>query len=98
MHLTYFVKSEISDSAAKFIISVPKDILSPKEIDTSTPNFSDTEKVIFEIIKERVLIAWICDPTIRMDDSVAGGNGKETVTKPKLIAMGIKDDFVWQKS
>ena len=27
LHLTYFVKSAISDSAAKFIISVPKDIL-----------------------------------------------------------------------
>jgi hypothetical protein len=26
LHLTYFVKSEISDCAAKFIISVPKDI------------------------------------------------------------------------
>ena len=25
LHLTYFVKSEVSDSAAKFIISVPKD-------------------------------------------------------------------------
>ena len=43
LHLTYFVKSEISDSAAKFIISVPKDILSPKEIEISEPKFTDRD-------------------------------------------------------
>lgn len=43
LHLTYFVKSEISGSAAKFIISVPKDILTPKEIDTSQPKFEDED-------------------------------------------------------
>ena len=41
VHLTYFVKSEISDSAAKFIISLPKDILSPKDIDKKGPRFND---------------------------------------------------------
>ena len=43
LHLTYFVKSEISDSAAKFIISVPKDILSPKELEVSEPKFTDRD-------------------------------------------------------
>ena len=43
MHLTYFVKSEISEEAAKFIISVPKDILSPKSIDVDKPRFSDLD-------------------------------------------------------
>ncbi len=43
LHLTYFVKSEISDSAAKFIISVPKEILSPKEIERKEPRFSDKD-------------------------------------------------------
>ena len=43
LHLTYFVKSEISDTAAKFIISVPKDILSPQEIDTSKARFTDMD-------------------------------------------------------
>ena len=43
LHLTYFVKSEISDSAAKFIISVPKDILTPKSIEQSTPKFTDMD-------------------------------------------------------
>ena len=43
LHLTYFVKSEISGSAAKFIISVPKDILTPKEIDTSVQKFTDND-------------------------------------------------------
>ena len=43
LHLTYFVKSEISDSAAKFIISVPKDILSPKEIEKTEPKFTDKD-------------------------------------------------------
>ena len=43
LHLTYFVKSPISDSAAKFIISVPKDILSPKEIENTSPRFSDED-------------------------------------------------------
>lgn len=43
LHLTYFVKSEISDSAAKFIISVPKDILSPESIETAEQRFTDTD-------------------------------------------------------
>ena len=43
LHLTYFVKSEISDSAAKFIISVPKDILSPKELEPKAPRFEDRD-------------------------------------------------------
>lgn len=43
LHLTYFVKSEISDSAAKFIISVPKDILSPQEIEQKPPRFTDMD-------------------------------------------------------
>lgn len=43
LHLTYFVKSEVSDSAAKFIISVPKDILSPKEIEAKEPRFEDKD-------------------------------------------------------
>lgn len=43
LHLTYFVKSGISDSAAKFIISVPKDILSPKEIELTNPRFTDND-------------------------------------------------------
>ena len=43
LHLTYFVKSEISDSAAKFIISVPKDILSPQELEQKEPRFSDSD-------------------------------------------------------
>ena len=43
LHLTYFVKSEISDSAAKFIISLPKDILSPQSIENVTPRFDDKD-------------------------------------------------------
>ncbi len=43
LHLTYFVKSEISGHAAKFIISVPKDILSPVEIDTSIQKYTDND-------------------------------------------------------
>ena len=43
LHLTYFVKSEISDSAAKFIISVPKDILTPPEIEVREPRFTDMD-------------------------------------------------------
>jgi len=42
LHLTYFVKSAISETAAKFIISVPKDILMPKEIEANQPRFTDT--------------------------------------------------------
>ena len=41
VHLTYFVKSEISDSAAKFIISVPKEILSPQDIQFTGAKFND---------------------------------------------------------
>jgi len=43
LHLTYFVKSEISESAAKFIISVPKDILTPKETEQKPPRFTDMD-------------------------------------------------------
>lgn len=43
LHLTYFVKSEISDNAAKFIISVPKDILTPKEEEPKEPRFTDMD-------------------------------------------------------
>ena len=43
LHLTYFVKSEISDCAAKFIISVPKGILSPVEFEAKGNNFSDKD-------------------------------------------------------
>ena len=43
LHLTYFVKSESSDNAAKFIISVPKDVLSPKEIELKDDKFTDND-------------------------------------------------------
>ena len=43
LHLTYYVKSEVSDSAAKFIISVPKDILSPQSIENTEPRFDDKD-------------------------------------------------------
>lgn len=43
LHLTYYVRSEISDSAAKFIISVPKDILTPKSIEEKQSRFTDTD-------------------------------------------------------
>ena len=43
LHLTYYVKNESSDSAAKFIISVPKDVLSAESIDTSQQHFTDMD-------------------------------------------------------
>lgn len=43
LHLTYFVKSAISDSAAKFIISVPMEILSPETLETKAPRFTDLD-------------------------------------------------------
>lgn len=43
LHLTYFVKSAVSDSAAKFIISVPKDILSPAALEEKPPRFEDKD-------------------------------------------------------
>lgn len=43
LHLTYYVKSESSDAAAKFIISIPKDVLTPDSIDTNTKHFSDMD-------------------------------------------------------
>ena len=43
LHLTYFVKSESSDNAAKFVISVPKDILSPQSISIDAPKFTDDD-------------------------------------------------------
>jgi len=43
LHLTYFVKSAVSDSAAKFIISVPKGILTPPAEEVKPPRFSDMD-------------------------------------------------------
>ena len=43
LHLTYYVKNESSDAAAKFIISVPRDILSPQAIETKPEKFSDMD-------------------------------------------------------
>ena len=43
LHLTYYVKNESSDAAAKFIISVPKDVLSPESIQTNAQHFSDMD-------------------------------------------------------
>ncbi|MBQ7126530.1 FliM/FliN family flagellar motor switch protein [bacterium] len=43
IHLTYFVRSEISESAAKFIISMPKDILSPITKEITEAKFTDSD-------------------------------------------------------
>ena len=43
LHLTYYVKSPISDTAAKFIISVPKDILTPPPIEEKPPRYTDMD-------------------------------------------------------
>lgn len=43
LHLTYFVKSEISDTAAKFIISVPKEILNPPERAQKIQSYTDMD-------------------------------------------------------
>ena len=43
LHLTYYVKSESSETAARFIISVPKDILNPKCISTDEQKFTDND-------------------------------------------------------
>lgn len=43
LHFTYFVKSEASDTAAKFIISIPKEILSPEELEVKEPRFTDRD-------------------------------------------------------
>ena len=43
IHLTYFVKSESSDQAAKFIVSIPKDILSPKTVESEEPHFTNSD-------------------------------------------------------
>jgi len=43
LHLTYYVKSESSENAAKFIISVPKDVLSPVSLETTKPHFTDDD-------------------------------------------------------
>ena len=45
IHLTYFVKSEVSDTAAKFIISIPKDILNPQGLEINEPRFTDFDFV-----------------------------------------------------
>ena len=43
LHLTYFVRSEFSDTAEKFIISVPKEILTPENKEEKEPRFTDRD-------------------------------------------------------
>ena len=43
LHLTYFVKNESSDNSAKFIISLPRDILNPRSIESFDPPFVDAD-------------------------------------------------------
>ena len=43
LHMTYYVTSESSDSAAKLIISLPKDILTPVSIDCSKHHYTDMD-------------------------------------------------------
>jgi len=43
LHLTYFVRSEANETAAKFIISLPKDILSPKELEITPDKYEDDD-------------------------------------------------------
>ena len=43
IHLTYYVKSESSDNSAKFIISLPKAILTPETKEIETPHFTDND-------------------------------------------------------
>ena len=55
LHLTYYVKSEVSDTAAKFIISVPKDILNPESIELNNQRFSD-EDFLFSPVEVNLLV------------------------------------------
>ncbi len=43
LHLTYYVKSESSDNAAKFIITIPKDILQVQAIENNEEHFCDDD-------------------------------------------------------
>ena len=55
LHLTYFVKNENSDNAAKFIISLPKDILSPRAIESFDPPFVDAD-FVYSMVEASFLI------------------------------------------
>ena len=43
VHLTYYVKNESADESAKFIISLPKDILNPVSQMKEEPHFTDAD-------------------------------------------------------
>lgn len=43
LHLTYYVKNESSDASAKFIISVPKDVLNPVSLECKKPHYTDDD-------------------------------------------------------
>ena len=45
VHLTYYVKNESSDTSARFIISVPRGILSPVSQEADEPHFADADFV-----------------------------------------------------
>ena len=45
LHLTYYVKNESSDVSAKFIISIPKDIINPVSLECNKQHYTDDDFV-----------------------------------------------------
>lgn len=95
IHLTYYVKSEISDSAAKFIISLPKDILSPKTKDVSVQHFSDSD-FIDSLVEASFIIGTTSFPVADIKRLEAGDVvvfDRSNSSEMTLIAADIRQKF-----
>ena len=95
VHLTYFVKSESSDVAAKFIISLPKEILTPQSKDTSKQHFSDTD-FLNCLVEANFLIGTTSFPVAdikRLEPGDVVVFEKSNTSEMTLIAENISQKF-----
>ncbi|MBR2430452.1 FliM/FliN family flagellar motor switch protein [bacterium] len=95
LHLTYFVKSEVSSSAAKFIISIPKDILQFKEHEDKVPKYTDMDFAHCPV-EVNLLLGTTSFPLaeikkLDIDDIVLFENSSSS--KMTLICENIKQTF-----
>jgi len=95
IHLTYFVKSEISDSAAKFIISLPIGILNPETKEVTNTRFSDDD-FADSLVEASFLIGTTTFPVAdikRLEPGDVVVFDKSSSSEMTLMAADIKRKF-----
>lgn len=95
VHLTYYVKSAISDAAAKFIISFPKAALSPETKDISTQHFSDAD-FLDSLVEASFLVGTTTFPVAdikRLEPGDVVVFDKSNSSEMTLVAAEVRQKF-----